>query len=92
MSLWLFAAFQSVPGLEGCALNFNPANPDGRRCAGSGVSDLLAKMRVLGILNFAPVRLQISESVSLVEVDLAVQLEQLSFLVSSQKNKSREAG
>ena len=45
------------------------------------VADLLARSGIEGILNFAPVTLKLPEHVKLVEVDLAIQLEQLSFLV-----------
>lgn len=56
------------------------------------VVDRLVKAGVLGVLNFAPIRLQLPETVSLIEVDLAVQLEQLSFLVSSQNQDRRSTG
>lgn len=56
------------------------------------VADRLVRAGVLGLLNFAPIRLQLPETVSLVEVDLAVQLEQLSFLVSSQNQQRRSTG
>ena len=56
------------------------------------VADRLIKVGVRGLLNFAPTRLQLPETVSLVEVDLAVQLEQLSFLVSSQEQRRRNTG
>jgi redox-sensing transcriptional repressor len=49
--------------------------------AAQGVADLLVSAGVRGILNFAPTVLRVPPAVSLVSVDLAVQLEQLAFLV-----------
>jgi redox-sensing transcriptional repressor len=46
-----------------------------------GVADALVAAGIRGLLNFAPVVLRLPPSVSLVAVDLAVQLEQLAFLV-----------
>lgn len=46
-----------------------------------GVADVLANAGVRGILNFAPVVLKLPPNVRLVTVDLAIQLEQLAFLV-----------
>ncbi len=43
------------------------------------VAEHLVFSGILGILNFAPVKLNLPASVSIVDVDLAVQLEQLSF-------------
>jgi redox-sensing transcriptional repressor len=45
------------------------------------VADALAAAGIKGILNFAPVMLKLPPHVSLVAVDLAVQLEQLAFHV-----------
>jgi redox-sensing transcriptional repressor len=45
------------------------------------VADALVAAGVRGILNFAPVVLRLPAEVSLVSVDLTVQLEQLAFLV-----------
>jgi redox-sensing transcriptional repressor len=45
------------------------------------VADALTAAGVRGILNFAPVLLRLSPRVRLVTVDLAIQLEQLAFLV-----------
>jgi redox-sensing transcriptional repressor len=45
------------------------------------VADALVAAGVRGILNFAPVVLRLPPEVSLVSVDLTVQLEQLAFLV-----------
>jgi redox-sensing transcriptional repressor len=47
--------------------------------AAQDIADALIDAGVRGILNFAPVRLQIGESVSIVSVDLTVSLEQLAF-------------
>jgi len=46
-----------------------------------GVADTLVAAGVRGILNFAPTVLRLPPGVSLVSVDLTVQLEQLAFLV-----------
>ncbi len=49
--------------------------------AAQGVADQLVAAGIRGILNFAPTVLKLPPGVSLVTVDLAVQLEQLAFLV-----------
>jgi redox-sensing transcriptional repressor len=49
--------------------------------AAQPVADALVAAGVKGILNFAPVVLRLPPGVSLVSVDLTVQLEQLAFLV-----------
>lgn len=49
--------------------------------AAQGVADRLVEAGIRGILNFAPTSLRLPASVSLVAVDLAVQIEQLAFLV-----------
>lgn len=49
--------------------------------AAQEVTDALTAAGIRGILNFAPVVLRLPSGVSLVSVDLAVQLEQLAFLV-----------
>jgi redox-sensing transcriptional repressor len=49
--------------------------------AAQTVADSLAAAGVRGILNFAPMRLRLPLRVRLVTVDLAIQLEQLTFLV-----------
>ncbi len=49
--------------------------------AAQGVADAFVSAGVRGILNFAPVVLRLPPKVSLVTVDLAIQLEQLAFLV-----------
>jgi redox-sensing transcriptional repressor len=46
-----------------------------------GVADALAEVGIRGILNFAPVIVRVPAGVSLVAVDLTVQLEQLAFQV-----------
>ncbi len=46
------------------------------------VADLLVAAGVRGILNFAPVSLTVPPEVGMASVDLAVQLEQLSFMVN----------
>jgi len=45
------------------------------------VAELLCQAGVRGILNFAPVVLRLPPRVRLVNVDLAIQLEQLAFQV-----------
>ena len=49
--------------------------------AAQGVAEALVAAGVHGILNFAPTVLRVPSKISLVSVDLAVQLEQLAFLV-----------
>jgi redox-sensing transcriptional repressor len=49
--------------------------------AAQGVADALVAAGVRGVLNFAPVVLRLPSTVSLVSVDVTVQLEQLAFLV-----------
>ncbi len=49
--------------------------------AAQDVADALVAAGIRGILNFAPTALRLPPGVSLVAVDLAVQLEQLAFLV-----------
>lgn len=49
--------------------------------AAQGVADVLAAAGVRGVLNFAPVLLKLPPRVKLVTVDLAIQLEQLAFLI-----------
>jgi redox-sensing transcriptional repressor len=49
--------------------------------AAQPVADALVAAGIRGILNFAPTVLRVPAGVSLVAVDLAVQLEQLAFLV-----------
>ena len=51
-----------------------------------GVADALVAAGIRGILNFAPTVLRLPAHVSLVSVDLAVQLEQLAFLVHLSQN------
>jgi redox-sensing transcriptional repressor len=46
------------------------------------VADQLIEAGIRGILNFAPVRLQVGDAVSIVSVDLTLSLEQLAFKVS----------
>ena len=49
--------------------------------AAQNVADALVQAGIRGVLNFAPTVLRLPPRVSLVAVDLAVQLEQLAFLV-----------
>jgi redox-sensing transcriptional repressor len=50
--------------------------------AAQSVADLLVAAGIRGILNFAPVSVTVPKEVSVQSVDLAVQLEQLSFQMS----------
>lgn len=56
------------------------------------VAESLANGGVRGILNFAPVVLRLPPHVSLVTVDLAIQLEQLAFLVQHGDGANRSPG
>ncbi len=47
------------------------------------VAELLCRCGIEGILNFAPLTLAVPEGVAVVAVDLAVQLEQLNYLVNT---------
>jgi len=51
--------------------------------AAQEVTDLLCRAGIRGILNFAPVQLTVPEGIAVVPVDLAVQLEQLSYVAAS---------
>ena len=55
--------------------------------AAQQVTDQLVEVGISGILNFAPVTLVVPDSVAIAEVDLAIQLEQLSFAVVKQLEK-----
>jgi redox-sensing transcriptional repressor len=50
--------------------------------AAQSVADKLVAAGVRGILNFAPVSISVPEGISVQSVDLAVELEQLSFKMS----------
>jgi redox-sensing transcriptional repressor len=50
--------------------------------AAQHAADALIEAGVLGILNFAPVRLDVRDAVSVISVDFSVALEQLAFQVS----------
>jgi redox-sensing transcriptional repressor len=56
--------------------------------AAQQVAELLVTAGVDGILNFAPVTLSLKRSVSTQSIDLAVELEQLSFAVVKRENKN----
>ena len=49
----------------------------------------LVQAGITGILNFAPVTLNLPKSVSVVGVDLAMELEQLAFAVVQRTNSSK---
>ena len=50
--------------------------------AAQAVVDQLIEAGVMGILNFAPVRLEVRDAVSIASVDFSVSLEQLAFQIS----------
>ncbi len=56
--------------------------------AAQGVADKLVAAGVVGIVNFAPVTIVLPASVTLVGVDLAMELEQLSFAVVNRGNEA----
>lgn len=56
--------------------------------AAQQIADRLVAAGVSGILNFAPVTLSLPEGVSLVGVDLATELEQLSFSVANRPTEA----
>ncbi len=62
------------------AINAVPAE------AAQDVATALAQAGVLGLFNFAPVNLDIASNVAVSTVDLAVQLEQLSFRVGTRQS------
>ncbi len=55
--------------------------------AAHAVAERLVESGITGILNFAPVTLNLPKSVSVVGVDLAMELEQLAFAVVKNLNK-----
>ena len=55
--------------------------------AAQKVAERIVKAGIVGILNFAPVTLNFSKYVSVAGVDLAIELEQLSFAVVKQLEK-----
>lgn len=56
--------------------------------AAQGVADKLVAAGIEGILNFAPVTLSLPKEVEIIGVDLAIELEQLSFAVVRSRNES----
>jgi len=58
--------------------------------AAQSVADSLVAAGIRGILNFAPAALRLPPGVSLVAVDLAVQMEQLAFLVHLSEENDKE--
>ena len=53
--------------------------------AAQAVANRLVAAGVEGILNFAPVTIELPDNVSQVGVDLAIELEQLSFAIVSRE-------
>ena len=51
--------------------------------AAQKVADVLVAARIEGILNFAPVTLNLPKQVQTIGVDLAIELEQLAFAVAN---------
>ena len=51
------------------------------------MADALVAAGIEGILNFAPVTLSLPETVEIIGVDLAIELEQLSFAVVRRRAK-----
>lgn len=60
--------------------------------AAESVTEKILEARIGGILNFAPVRLRVPEDVSVVSVDLGLQLEQLAFKVTQRLNALDDGG
>jgi len=58
--------------------------------AAQAAADVLAAAGVRGILNFAPTLLRLPPRVRLVTVDLAIQLEQLAFLIQVGEAEPRD--
>jgi redox-sensing transcriptional repressor len=56
--------------------------------AAQAVANLLAEVGIEGILNFAPLTITLPQNLSSVEVDLAIQMEQLTFAVVNREQKS----
>lgn len=59
--------------------------------AAQDIANRLVSAGVVGILNFAPVTLSLPPGVSLVGVDLATELEQLSFSVANSQQAAKES-
>ncbi len=60
--------------------------------AAQGVVNILARAGVRGVLNFSPTNLNVPPNVFVQSVDLALQLEQLSFRMSIESNAQAAAG
>ncbi len=64
--------------------------------AAQEVAEMLVELGVIGILNFAPITLNLPNRIATVGVDLAMELEQLSFEVARQadlpKSSKRKSG
>ena len=61
-------------------------HPEDAAATAQGVADRLVAAGVEGVVNFAPVTLNLPDTVSHVGVDLAIELEQLSFSVVNRAN------
>lgn len=51
------------------------------------IADLVAGAGIKGLLNFAPVKLKVPEGVSLLNIDMSIELSRLSYLVMKQKKR-----
>ena len=60
--------------------------------AAQRVADLIGRRRITGILNFAPVPLNVPPAVNVVAVDLSVQLEHLAYKVQNTPGDVSGAG
>ena len=58
--------------------------------AAQEVAETIVDQGIIGILNFAPITLNLPNRVAIVGVDLAMELEQLSFEVARRENSSDE--
>ena len=55
-------------------------------------TDVIVQSGISGILNFAPVTLKLPDSIGVVGVDLAIELEQLAFGVAHRSEKPPTSG
>lgn len=60
--------------------------------AAAGVADAMIAAGIKGILNFAPSALEVPDGIAVTGVDLAVNLEQLSFRIRGARSSSRADG
>jgi len=60
--------------------------------AAQSLADRLVPLGIMGILNFAPVAINVPETVSVTSVDLAVHFEQLAFRISARQVAQEHGG